>query len=41
MTVGELCWVCIGITINSVTFFLGFCAGVVGNEKDRRRRLGQ
>jgi hypothetical protein len=39
MSVGELCWVCIGITINAVMFFIGFCAGVVGNDLERKKRV--
>lgn len=33
MSVTELCWVCIGITINSITFFLGFAAGIASKAK--------
>lgn len=38
MTVGELCWVCIGITINSITFFLGFVAGIAAKVKQDIKR---
>ena len=36
MTVGELCWVCIGITINAFTFFVGFTAGIAVKVKELR-----
>jgi hypothetical protein len=36
MTVGELCWICIGITINAITFFVGFGTGVIANERNKK-----
>jgi hypothetical protein len=38
MTVGELCWVCCGITINAITFFIGFVAGIAANVKQDVKR---
>lgn len=38
MSVGELCWVCIGITINAITFFIGFAAGVAHKVNELRGR---
>ncbi len=38
MSVGELSWICVGITINAVTFFIGFAAGIAAQVKDSRSR---
>jgi hypothetical protein len=27
MSVAELCWICIGLSINTVTFFIGMAVG--------------
>jgi len=38
MSVGELCWICIGITINAFTFFIGFAVGVITQSKEAKPR---